>query len=76
MIIFENNLRQNLFKPKRTKLKHFYQFPPGACLRTPQVNLQKKLLPPPPAKSWLRPCIRAILPHTKKNSWSKSFREG
>ena len=48
MIIFENNLRQNLFKPKRTKLKHFYQFPPGACLRTPQVNLQKKLLPPPP----------------------------
>ena len=47
MIIFEKNLRQNLFKPKRTKLKDFYQFPPGACLRTPQVNLQKSYCPPP-----------------------------
>ena len=57
------------YTPKRTKLHHLKKFSRGNMLRNPPSNAQfctwlrnmqiskseKKILAPPPAKSWLRP---------------------
>ena len=52
--IFKDKIRSKIYTKTHQIAPFFFNFLGGACPRTPIAN-RKKILPPPPAKSWLRP---------------------